>query len=230
MKNILIVDDNAETVSMLSKVITAHSNIFDIATAGDGKDAMGIIDSKEIDLVITDLSMPRMNGFALIEYILKSYPETPIIVISAYGTPEIEAKFDSIPNIQYFSKPLKTDAIIDAIFEKLEISYGQINGIGLSSFLQLLEMESKNCILNVSSKQGDKTGTLYFLDGLLIDAETPNLKTEAAAYEIVGWEDVRIQIINNISRQERKISQPLMNILMEGAKLKDEKQAKINKS
>ena len=229
MKNILIVDDNAVTVSMLSKVITAHCNIFDIFTAKDGKDAVDIIDSKQIDLVITDLSMPRMNGFALIEYILKSHPETPIIVISAYGTPEIEAKFDSMPNIKYFSKPLKTDAIIDTIFDKLEISYGQINGIGLSSFLQLLEMESKTCILNISSKQGDKTGILYFLEGVLIDAETANLEPEAAAYEIAGWEDARIQIINSISRKEKKISQPLMNILMESAKLKDEADSKIDK-
>jgi len=145
MKHILIVDDNAVTVSMLSKVLMAHGNIFDISTAKDGKDAIVVIDSKKIDLVITDLSMPRMNGFALIEYILKSYPDTHIIAMSAYGTPEIEAKFKSMPTIKYFNKPLKTDAIIDTIFAKLEISYGQIEGIGLSSFLQLLEMESKTC-------------------------------------------------------------------------------------
>ena len=228
MKNILIVDDDAVTVDMLSKVITAHCNIFDISTAKDGKDAIDIIDGKQIDLVITDLSMPRMNGFALIEYIRKSHPDTPIIVISAYGTPEIEDKFDAMPNTKYFNKPLKTEAIIDTVFEKLEISYGQINGIGLSSFLQLLEMESKTCILNISSKQGDKTGILYFLEGALIDAETADLESEAAAYEIVGWENARIQIINSISREEKKITQPLMNILMESAKLKDEKKSTVD--
>jgi CheY-like chemotaxis protein len=229
MKHILIVDDNAVTVSMLSKVLMAHGNIFDISTAKDGKDAIGVIDSKKIDLVITDLSMPRMNGFALIEYILKSYPDTHIIAMSAYGTPEIEAKFNSMPTIKYFNKPLKTDVIIDTIFAKLEISYGQIEGIGLSSFLQLLEMESKTCTLSIISSQGKKTGALYFLEGALIDAETEGLEGDAAAYEMVSWEDAKIQIVNTLRKQERKIVQPLMNILMEGAKLKDEKEEEAEK-
>jgi CheY-like chemotaxis protein len=229
MKHILIVDDNAVTVSMLSKVLMAHGNIFDISTAKDGKDAIDVIDSKKIDLVITDLSMPRMNGFALIEYILKSYPDTHIIAMSAYGTPEIEAKFNSMPSIKYFNKPLKTDAIIDTIFAKLEISYGQIEGIGLSSFLQLLEMESKTCTLSIISSKGEKTGALYFLEGALIDAETEGLEGDAAAYEMVSWEDAKIQIVNTLRKQERKIVQPLMNILMEGAKLKDEKEEETEK-
>ncbi len=225
MKNILIVDDNTVTVTMLSKVLTAHCNIFEIFTAKDGKDAIPIIDDNEIDLVITDLSMPRMNGFALIEYILKAQPDTPIIVISAYGTPEIEAKFNSMPTIKFFNKPLKTDAIINAALEKLEISYGQIDGIGLSSFLQLLELESKTCTLSVASNQGEESGTLYFLEGALIAAETANLKDETAAYEIISWEDAKIQIINSISKEDRAITQPLMNILMEAAKLRDEKES-----
>jgi CheY-like chemotaxis protein len=229
MKHILIVDDNAVTVSMLSKVLMAHGNIFDISTAKDGKDAIVVIDSKKIDLVITDLSIPRMNGFALIEYILKSYPDTHIIAMSAYGTPEIEAKFNSMPTIKFFNKPLKTDAIIDTIFAKLEISYGQIEGIGLSSFLQLLEMESKTCTLRITSSKEEKTGALYFLEGALIDAETEGLEGDAAAYEMVSWEDAKIQIVNTLNREERKIVQPLMNILMEGARLKDEKEEEAEK-
>ncbi len=225
MKNILIVDDNTVTLSMLSKVLTAHCNIFEIFTAQDGKAAIPFIDDNEIDLVITDLSMPRMNGFALIEYILKSHPDTPIIVISAYGTPEIEAKFNSMPTITFFNKPLKTDIIINTALEKLEISYGQIDGIGLSSFLQLLELESKTCTLSVTSNQGNQNGTLYFLEGALIAAETTDLKDETAAYEIISWEDAKIQIINSISKEDRKITQPLMNILMEAAKLRDEKES-----
>jgi hypothetical protein len=167
-----------------------------------------------------------MNGFALIEYILKTYPDTPIVAMSAYGTPEIEAKFKTMPTITYFNKPLKTDAVIDTIFKKLEISYGQIEGIGLSSFLQLLEMESKTCTLTVTSSQGKRTGSLYFLEGTMIDAETPDLEGEEAAYEIVSWEDAKIKIVNTLRKEEKKISQPLMNILMEGAKLKDENEEK----
>ena len=65
---------------------------------------------------------------------------------------------------------------------------------------------------------------MYFLEGALIAAETAELKDEAAAYEIISWEDAKIQIINSISKEDRAITQPLMNILMEAAKLRDEKE------
>ncbi len=75
----LIADDNAVTVTMLSKVLTAHCNIFNIHTAKDGLDAMDIVNTKELDLIITDLSMPKMNGFALMEHTMKAHPKMPII-------------------------------------------------------------------------------------------------------------------------------------------------------
>jgi hypothetical protein len=86
-------------------------------------------------------------------------------------------------------------------------------------------MESKTCTLTVTASQGKKTGSLYFLEGTMIDAQTQDLEGEDAAYEIVSWEDTKIKIVNTLRKEEKKISQPLMNILMEGAKLKDENEA-----
>ncbi len=48
---------------------------------------------------------------------------------------------------------------------------GNIEGVTLSSFLQMLEMEHKTCIVNVTA--GAETGRIFFLNGTLIDAETP---------------------------------------------------------
>ncbi len=232
MKNILIVDANAEAVQRLSKSIAAHGNVFTVFTAKDGNQAIETISNEDIQLVITELNMPGMNGIALIKHLLKSHSQTPIIVTTAYGTPEIAAKLGSIPSIKYLKKPLKTDVIMKAIFEKLKISYGQVNGVGLSSFLQILQMEGKTCTLSVVSSSENRTGTLYFLDGELIAAETDGKTDEAAAYEIISWEDAKITIVYNVSKQERKITQSLMNILMEAAKVKDEEDAKkpLNKS
>jgi hypothetical protein len=83
-------------------------------------------------------------------------------------------------------------------------------------------MESKTCTLTITAGQGKKSGSLYFLEGTMIDAETPDLEGEEAAYEIVSWEDAKIKMVNTVKKAEKKITQPLMNILMEAAKLKDE--------
>lgn len=226
MKNILIVDDNAEAVQRLSKALTAYGKVFTVFTGKDGKNAIEIIENEDIQLVITELNMPGMNGIALIKHLLKSHSQIPIVVTTAYGTPEIESKLSSISSIEYFKKPLDTDLIIKAIFEKFQISYGQVDGVGLSSFLQILEMEGKTCTLNVISNLENKTGTMYFVEGKLIAAETDGYTNEAAAYEIISWEDVKITIVYSVSKQEQEITQSLMNILMEAAKIKDEKESK----
>jgi hypothetical protein len=100
---------------------------------------------------------------------------------------------------------------------------GQIHGISLSAFLQMSEMEDTTCTLKVMA--GDKVGHLYMLKGELIAAEMGDLKDEQAAYEIISWEESTIDIEEKVSRTEKKIKMPLMNILMEGAKIRDEKSA-----
>lgn len=227
MKHILIVDDHIKTVHMLSRTLIAYQDLFRVITAKDGQDAIDILGREKIDLVLTELNLPRINGIALIKHILQSGSDIPIIVMTAYGTPEIELKLNSIPRIKYFNKPLKTNAVIGEIFEKLDIAFGQVDGVGLSSFLQLLEMECKTCTLTIISKNS-KIGTIYIVDGVLIAAETEKNKNEAAAYEILKWEAVKIHIVDGASKREPEITQSLMNILMEGAKQKDEIEESIS--
>ncbi len=221
MKTILIVDDNIKVVTTISRILNAYQDLFVVMTARDGQSAIDLLNNEKIDLVLTELNLPTVNGIALIKHVLNSGFEIPIIVMTAYGTPEIELKLNSIPRIAYFNKPLKMDAVIETIFEKLEQPFGQVGGVGLSSFLQLLELEGKTCTLTVISKD-NHIGAFYFLDGDLIGAKSENNQKEAAAHEMLKWKDVKIHIVYSISKQDREITQSLMNILMEGAKLEDE--------
>ncbi|MBF0224969.1 MAG: DUF4388 domain-containing protein [Desulfobacterales bacterium] len=98
---------------------------------------------------------------------------------------------------------------------------GKIHGIGLSSFLQMVQMEKTSCTLKVSSH--NNIGRLYLLDGNLIDAETNTKKELDAAYDIIGWEDSLIEIENHQKDRKKVINIPLMSLLMEGLRRKDEK-------
>lgn len=98
---------------------------------------------------------------------------------------------------------------------------GQLQGISLDSFLQMVQMEKTTCTLKVVS--GKKKGTLFVLDGDLISAATENLQNLEAACTIVSWDDAIIEIENTCAKSENEIKRPLMHVLMEGLKLKDEK-------
>jgi len=100
---------------------------------------------------------------------------------------------------------------------------GQLQGISLDSFLQMVQMEKTTCTLKVVS--GKKEGLLYILNGDLIAAETQDLQNMDAACAIISWDDTVIEIDNSCAKTENEINQPLMHVLMEGLKLKDEKSA-----
>ena len=105
--------------------------------------------------------------------------------------------------------------------EKIDASVrGRIKGISLSSFLQMSEMEGTTCTLMVQS--GKKIGTLHLMKGNLIDAETGPLKHQEAAFAILSWENTEIEIQKPSGRKQNQISLPLMHILMEALKRKDE--------
>ena len=100
---------------------------------------------------------------------------------------------------------------------------GQLQGISLDSFLQMVQMEKTTCTLKVVS--GRREGFLYVLGGDLISAETQGLENLDAACAIISWNDAVIEIENSCAKTENEINQPLMHVLMEGLKLRDEKSA-----
>lgn len=100
---------------------------------------------------------------------------------------------------------------------------GRIHGISLPSFLQMSEMEESTFTLKVS-RPGDE-GRLYLRSGSLINAKTGDLSGSEAAYKIISWEQVSIAIEGHEPDIEKTIHEPLMHILMESLKIKDEAKA-----
>jgi len=225
MRKVLIVDDDSVTRGLLSRVLKTHSEEFLVTTAADGKEATAIIREQTINLVITDLQMPVMDGFELLAHISEHHPEIPVFIMTAFGDSEVKKRLDTFGSIKYFEKPLNIDIITECILDELNSgAEGTLKGISLSSFLQLIEMEKKTCTLRIKTK--NQSGMLYFLKGELISASSDNLENEAAIYEMLCWDKIVIEIENLCKETRKEIKQPLMNLLMEGLSLKDEREHK----
>jgi len=222
MTNILIVDDEKGLLLSLSDGLKSYSDIFNVLIAFNGKEAVTILNSTKIDLVVTDLKMPEMDGFQLLAYLTRHFPDIPTIVITAFGTPDMETKLLTMGATQYLEKPLDFDVLADNILRHIDRgdSQGHIEGITLGMFLQFLELEGKTCTLTVTS--GENVGKLYFLEGDLINAKTEKLAGEEAAYEIIGWNETEIEINYTCVHKTKAITSPLSFILMESCKIKDE--------
>ena len=119
---ILIVDDEESFVLSLADGLSVYKKYFNLRTAPNGAEAVKILKLSSIDLVITDLSMPKMDGFELLAYMNRNYPKIPVILMTAYGTPKIEEIVSNMGIFRYLEKPLDINVVADNIFDALGIN------------------------------------------------------------------------------------------------------------
>ncbi len=221
MNSVLLVEDDKTVLRLVAKWLGRYSAEFDVYTAENGQVAIETLNTTHIDLVVTDLLMPVLDGFELITRMMSRFPEMPVIVMTALGLSTVEDRLHKIGTFPVLQKPLNVTALYNAIKNELDAkSQGIIHGITLASFLQLIEAEKKTCTLRVTAD--GKVGYLYFSDGILVDAETGNLSGEDAAYDVIAWENQEIQITTAFYKTNRVIQRPLPNILLEAFRRRDE--------
>lgn len=224
MKKVLIVDDEKSLLLSIRAGFEAYKDRFQLFTAEDGKEAVKILESNAIDLVVTDIRMPGMDGFELLVYMSTRFSSIPVLVMSAYGTREIQAKFESLGIIGFLDKPVDFDDLVNNIDEGLKLTSqeGTMTGFSVGSFLQLIEMEEKTCLLEVSAR--GKKGLIYFDHGILYDAVCGRLIGEEAAMEMIMWNQVSFSFKSLPDKKIiRRINSELMPIMLEASRRKDEK-------
>lgn len=214
MENVLIVDDEQGFLLSLKDGLASYSDQFRIQTASNGEEAVKILESRKIDLVLTDLKMPKVDGFVLLSHINRVFPEMPVIVMTAFGNQAIEEKLREIGACGYLEKPLDIKTLAREIEKALAADHEGAQGrVTLSMFLHLVKMQKKTCTVGI--KAADRTGLFFLINGELMDAETGGMNGEAAAYEMLGWKNVQIEISGVCRRKDRVISTSLDTILME---------------
>ncbi|MRR15151.1 MAG: response regulator [Deltaproteobacteria bacterium] len=124
VREVLIVDDEEPFLLSIEDGLCIYKKYFTLCTATNGIGAIKVLKGKRsIDLVITDLSMPGMDGFELLAYIKRNYRHIPVILMTAYGTPRVESITRSMGVFSYLEKPLDINIIADNIFGALSIQY-----------------------------------------------------------------------------------------------------------
>jgi DNA-binding NtrC family response regulator len=123
MKNILVLDDNKEILEAVARRLGRFLKGCTIVTADDGAQGKEILGSMPIDLVLTDLAMPKENGFDLIEHAKKNYPRMPIFVMSANCSPQVISRLRCLGVARWFEKPFQFQVLARLIAEELNVEY-----------------------------------------------------------------------------------------------------------
>lgn len=124
-QKILVVDDEAQIIRVLRRSLTAHR--YDVRTAADGQAGLELFHDWHPDLVITDLSMPEMNGMELCRAIRKT-STTPIIVLSVKGEEQSKVEALDAGADDYITKPFGINELmarVRAALRRVPVSTGQ---------------------------------------------------------------------------------------------------------
>jgi two-component system, chemotaxis family, chemotaxis protein CheY len=120
--NVLIVDDSQTMRKVIRKsVVLSGFEVGDFWEAGNGKDALTIIHSQKVDVILTDLNMPEMNGLEMFLKIQQEekYCHIPVIFITSQGS-EAMVQEGLQQGVQgYIQKPFHPEAIRDVLLKTI---------------------------------------------------------------------------------------------------------------
>jgi len=112
-KTLLIVDDEKSIVALASELFTAQG--YNVLTAYDGEQALSVIKSQRVDLLLCDVVMPNLNGWQLASLVRKSYPNIKIQMISGFPDEDHPTTKDDDLLQNLLHKPFSSVSLIERI-------------------------------------------------------------------------------------------------------------------
>ncbi|MCU1308941.1 MAG: response regulator receiver protein [Candidatus Angelobacter sp.] len=231
---VLLVDDNPMIREMLRQSL---ANICTVAIANDGTDALLRCIENPPDLIVTDYSIPGLDGRQLLEK-LKSRTGTakiPLIMVASRAdiTEKLKMVQDSVED--YIEKPFflkeavsRIKKVVDKVaLEKMareapgeSTLRGSLAQMNIMDLFQSLEMGHKSCSLTLSNN-GEKC-QMFFSDGQINHAIFGASKGDEAVYKVMSWVDGTFSIDFTGSSVEQTTTRSTQGLLMEGLRLLDE--------
>lgn len=118
---VLVIDDELDMLVLL-RMILAERGRYEVVTTPNPLEVEPILQDQEIHLVITDWRMPGRSGAEVLEAVHGLDPDLPVIVITAYDSPETAAEAKEKGAFDYLAKPFRKDRILAAV-EKGLVAY-----------------------------------------------------------------------------------------------------------
>ena len=115
---ILIVEDEKSMRDVLGILLEGEG--YDVTLAAGGIDGISLLNKDIFDMVITDINMPKVNGFEILKKVRETSPDTLVIMITAFGTTESAIEAMQLGAYDYIHKPFKIDEIRLVVKKRLK--------------------------------------------------------------------------------------------------------------
>jgi YesN/AraC family two-component response regulator len=86
MSKVLVVEDEETLTWSMTKTLAKDRGKYELIITNSGREALSVLEKNSIDVVVTDIRMPDINGLDLLSWIREKYPSTKVIIMTAYGS------------------------------------------------------------------------------------------------------------------------------------------------
>lgn len=245
--HILVVDDDPWLVKM---ICTALGERHAVVSASDGVEGLAKALARPPQLIVSDVMMPRMTGWELVKRV-RSHSQlafVPFIFLTALDSEEERLFGFRLGADEYLPKPvdlheltLRVELVLrrqaqleSAAREQVRRAppkgaqglRGDLEQIGLSSLLVLLEMERKSGLLVVSRAEPAERVRIYLADGKVVAAQSDDgsVRNADAVYRVIGWQRGQFEFNAFIVEMRDEVAMSTTGLLMEAAQRLDEAQ------
>ena len=224
LKKVLIIDDEETLTWSMAKSLSKDKEKYEVMIANSGREAITLLKKNKVDLVISDIRMPDINGLDLLVKIKKEFPQTKVIIMTAYGSSDVQKEANQRGSLFYIEKPFEISdirkIILDLIVKKKGFQ-GKVFGLQLTDIIQM------NCLSRLTTalvitKDGEK-GVIFFNEGEVVHAECGDQKGTEAFYRILSWQEG--EFVSNIGfiPPIQTIYQNWEHLLVEAMRRNDDK-------
>jgi len=165
---ILIVDDSGSTLEVMQRNLSAEG--FQAFTAPGVEEAIEILESDKIDLVITDYKMPKLSGLDLVRFIRENYKDTEVMMITGYASVNGAVKAVKAGAEEYLAKPFTDEELISAVnsvLEKLKLKRTQLDDPDIKAKLHYNIIGESEAMMRIfhNIAKAAKTNTTVLITG-----------------------------------------------------------------
>ena len=231
---ILFVDDDPDFLAMIQDFFaTLGEQIWQIHCATSADQALEILKVRKMDLVVSDVNMPMLDGIQFLHILNRSHPDLKKAVITANATEEKRSACLAEGAELFIEKPRSPEGL-KSIFVMLEelITWtpkegfqGVLRRVGLPDVIQMECLGRNSSILEIHNLQ--LRGKVYIEDGRIIHAQAGDTGGEAAFYKLLAIPSGEFQLHPFESPPKRTIEGQWEFLLMEAARMRDEMAAEM---
>ena len=118
--NILVLDDEQNYLLIIDTLLKEQG--YSVTTLTDPQMGLAYLEESEVDVVLTDMKMPKLTGQDVLEHVRRTYPHVPVVIMTAFGSVESAVEAMRVGAFDYLTKPFANEELLLTVSKAVQFS------------------------------------------------------------------------------------------------------------